>query len=328
MFPSLSAYDRFVVGFSGGKDSLACLLHLLDSGVDRSRIELWHHEIDGREGSALMDWPSTPAYCRRVAAALEVPIYFSWKIGGFEREMLRYMQTTAGCKFEMPGGEVGEAGGKSNSPGCTRNAFPQVIADLTTRWCSAYLKIDVGVMALRNQPRFNHSKTLFVTGERAQESPARARRGDFENHKADARSGKLGRHIDHWRPVHSWTTEQVWNIVRAHGILPHPAYRLGWGRLSCMKCIFGSAAQWATVRQIDPEGFELVARYEEQFGITIQRECSVRQLAEMGTPYPAATVNPDLVKQAMNPFWDEPVLILPGQWQLPAGAFGESCGPL
>ena len=32
--PDLGAYRRFVVAFSGGKDSLAALLHLLASGLD------------------------------------------------------------------------------------------------------------------------------------------------------------------------------------------------------------------------------------------------------------------------------------------------------
>jgi len=31
--PDLQSYDRFVVAFSGGKDSIACLLSLLDAGV-------------------------------------------------------------------------------------------------------------------------------------------------------------------------------------------------------------------------------------------------------------------------------------------------------
>jgi tRNA(Ile)-lysidine synthase TilS/MesJ len=52
--PNLTSYDKIIVYFSGGKDSLACLLHLLEQGVDPAKIELWHHEIDGREGSELM----------------------------------------------------------------------------------------------------------------------------------------------------------------------------------------------------------------------------------------------------------------------------------
>ena len=44
---SLQSYDHFVVGFSGGKDSLAAVLHLLELGVPKERIELAHHLVDG-----------------------------------------------------------------------------------------------------------------------------------------------------------------------------------------------------------------------------------------------------------------------------------------
>lgn len=47
----LATYDHIIVAFSGGKDSWACLLHLLDLDVERKKIELWHHLVDGREGS-------------------------------------------------------------------------------------------------------------------------------------------------------------------------------------------------------------------------------------------------------------------------------------
>ena len=80
----INSYDRVVVAFSGGKDSLACLLHLIELGVARERIELWHHDIDGREGSNLMDWPCTRDYCRKVASALGVSLYFSWKANARE----------------------------------------------------------------------------------------------------------------------------------------------------------------------------------------------------------------------------------------------------
>ena len=65
--PTLVDYDRFVVFFSGGKDSIACFLHLVDQGVDISKIELHHHLVDGRESEALMDWPVTEGYCRQFA---------------------------------------------------------------------------------------------------------------------------------------------------------------------------------------------------------------------------------------------------------------------
>jgi hypothetical protein len=41
------------VAFSGGKDSVAAVLDLKERGVAMERVELWHHEVDGREGSWL-----------------------------------------------------------------------------------------------------------------------------------------------------------------------------------------------------------------------------------------------------------------------------------
>lgn len=65
----LDLYDRIVLCMSGGKDSIASLLRLIDMGVDLSKVELWHHDVDGREGSRLMDWHFMADYNRKLAAA-------------------------------------------------------------------------------------------------------------------------------------------------------------------------------------------------------------------------------------------------------------------
>lgn len=315
MTPDLASYDRVVVAFSGGKDSLACVLHLIDLGVPREKIELWHHDVDGREGPGLMDWPVTPDYCRKVAEALGLPIYFSWKEGGFEREMLRDGTPTAPTHFETPDG-VGTSGGRGK-PG-TRRRFPQVSADLSVRWCSAYLKIDVGIAALRNQPRFKGQRTLFVTGERAQESAARSKYAVFAPHKAHG----AGRHVDHWRAVLDWREEDVWAIIERHRINPHPAYRLGWGRLSCATCIFGSKHQFASAAVILPYRFGRMSAHETDFGVTVKRKGSLEELAADGTPY---EFNLLAAASAICESFLEPVFL--EVWTLPAGAFGESTGP-
>lgn len=321
MTPDLHSYDRIIVAFSGGKDSLACVLHLLDLGVEPAKIELWHHDVDGREGSSLMDWPCTRDYCRRVAAALGLQLYFSWKAGGFEREMSRDNVATAPIHFETPDG-LGSAGGAGNPN--TRRQFPQVSADLSVRWCSAYLKVDVCAAAIRNQARFDGVRTLFVSGERAEESSARARYKEFEAHRTDLRNGRKRRHVDHWRPVHAWSEVQVWQLIQRYGVVPHPAYRLGWGRVSCAACIFGSPNQWASLRVVRPMQFAAVAAYEARWGKTIHRKLSIVENAARGKPY---EFDPEALADANSEVLTGPVVVAPADWRIPRGAFGESCGP-
>ena len=96
-------YDKVIVAFSGGKDSTACVLDLLQRGVPKEKIELWHHKIDGA-ANAFMDWPSTPDYCRQFAEEFGLALRFSWRQGGFLTEMLRAGTPTAPVTFETPHG--------------------------------------------------------------------------------------------------------------------------------------------------------------------------------------------------------------------------------
>lgn len=320
--PDLKSYDNIIVAFSGGKDSLACLLNLIDAGVPTNKIEIWHHDVDGHSGH-FMDWTVTADYCRKVAQTFGIKIYFSWKVGGFEREMLRENSKTAPTAFQTPEGEVHQVGGIIGK-GSTRMMFPQVTANLSVRWCSAYLKIDVCTAAIRNQKRFNNKKTLIVTGERAEESASRAKYKSFEPHKSDNRDGRTGRHVDQWRPVHGWTEEKVWDIIRHHKVNPHPAYKLGWGRVSCAACIFGSKDQWASLFKINRPQVEKIMNYEKLFGKTINRTKSVGDLVLEGHPY--ESMHQTDIDQALNKKYSEDIIT--ENWSLPAGAFGESCGPV
>jgi len=315
----LSNYDKIIIAFSGGKDSTASFLDILDAGVDKSKIELWHHDIDGH-GDKFMDWHITPDYCKKFAEAFDITIYFSWKEGGFSREMLRDNTPTAPTYFETPNG-IKKAGGKGKNN--TRLKFPQVSGNLSVRWCSAYLKIDVCSIAIRNQERFDGKRVLLVSGERAEESAGRAKYLEFEPDRADNRDGKRQRHVDRYRNVHKWTEKQVWDIIEKHNIRVHPAYYIGWGRVSCASCIFGSKDQWATLYKIDREHVEKIIHYEKLFGVTINRTKSVPELIEEGTPY--NNINDGEVKLALSNEYDKDIFMK--KWTLPNGAYGESCGP-
>jgi 3'-phosphoadenosine 5'-phosphosulfate sulfotransferase (PAPS reductase)/FAD synthetase len=318
----LLSYDFIIIAFSGGKDSLALLLLLLYLGVPRERLELWHHDVDGGEGSTLMDWPCTRGYCQAVADALGVRIYFSWKQGGLEGEMLRENAPTRGYVFETPHGLM-ICGGTSSKLG-TRLLFPQTAASPELRWCSAYGKMMVAEAALRNDPRFADAWTLFLTGERGQESPKRAKYDVWQPHKADLRDGKVPRLIDHWRALLRWPASEVWRIIEHFKINPHPCYWLGWGRCSCAPCIFGNKDQWASLREVNPRQFGAVASLEASFSKTIDRKGrTVLQMADQGTPFDAIT--PERIRAALTRDYREPVFLDP--WVLPPGAYGDACGP-
>jgi 3'-phosphoadenosine 5'-phosphosulfate sulfotransferase (PAPS reductase)/FAD synthetase len=209
-----------------------------------------------------------------------------------------------------------------SGPVGTRKVFPQVSPDLSVRWCSAYLKIDVCAAAIRNQNRFQGRRVLVVTGERAEESPARAKYKTFEPHRADLRKGKKRRHVDQWRPVHAWTRQEVWAIIERYKIASHPGYRLGWGRLSCAACIFGDADQWASLRKVNPKQFSRIVELETASGKTIKRKLSVIETAAKGKPY---IMKDEDIRAALATTWNEPMIV--NTWTLPAGAYGDSNGP-
>jgi 3'-phosphoadenosine 5'-phosphosulfate sulfotransferase (PAPS reductase)/FAD synthetase len=250
-----------------------------------------------------------------------------------ERELIRENELTQPTKFQMLDGSVKQVGGTRGKKS-TRKRFPQKSGDLSVRWCSSYLKIDVAKTAINNDDRFRKVedpglvRTLVITGERAQESAGRAKYKQLEPHKADQRdhySQKVARLVDHYRPVLYWDESEIWDIIKEYRVLVHPVYFLGISRVSCATCIFSSANQWATLAMINPSQVDQVISYEDQFQITIDRKKSIREMIQAGTPH---QTDPRAVSLALAGTYDQPIQIPAEDWKLPSGAFGESCGPI
>ena len=168
----LEDYDHIIVLFSGGKDSMAAYFHLLELGVPKERLELWHHNIDGGHPSRRMDWPVTANYVRSFAQAEGVRLRVSSRVNGYWGEVYR-LGASYPIEYEDDSGQVStcplsEKQKKSarlreqiltefepdiaeqlKEFGC-RMKFPAKAGDLSRRWCSANLKIDVAAAVLRN----------------------------------------------------------------------------------------------------------------------------------------------------------------------------------
>jgi 3'-phosphoadenosine 5'-phosphosulfate sulfotransferase (PAPS reductase)/FAD synthetase len=319
----LDEYDYIIVAFSGGKDSMACVLHLLDLGIAPERIELWHYCVDGKPGTQnIWDWPITESYCKAFSYAMNIPLLLHWKEGGLMGEVLRDKRPTAPTTITRGDGSTVTAGGDGRLN--SRLYWPQLSKTPEGRYCSSYVKMDVAAKVFSNDPRFKGRKSLMLTGERREESNARA---VYAAVTAD-KSTTQNRRVDHWRPVLDWSEERVWEIMQRYGVNPHPAYYLGWSRLSCMTCIYGKPDQWYTIRQIAPQIFDYFSQYEKILNRTVDRDVDVATKADAGK----STIDPKygyLVALALQTHFPvEYMLTAPGQkWWMPPGAFHHTGGP-
>lgn len=334
----LDEYEKVVVSFSGGKDSIATVLHLLELGLPRENIELWHQCIDGTPGvdQTFFDWPVTESYVKAFASAMDIPVLFQWKVGGFAGELMRNKSLTKPSEFQTPDGRVIRVGGERGKID-TRMQFPAPSRDLRARWCTAYCKIDPDAKVYANDPRFKRGCLVCeCTGERRQESGNRATYARVEPHKAN----RGARRIEHWRPVLEWKEQEVWDILARWNINPHPCYRLGWSRCSCIACIFGDPRDFASLRVVDRELFQTIERLEAVFGKTIKMpkkkgapgtpigEWADRECVRGKGPYLDPKHDARLMREALGQEFDPRDIFVRGAWDIPRGAFGHSGGPV
>lgn len=165
----LEEYDLIIVLFSGGKDSMACYYKLRELGVPKSKIELWHHDIDGGHPTRRMDWRCTNNYVKSFAEAEEVTLRISYRVNGFFGELYRIGASEPIEWIEPDTGEVKQCRLSPNYLKCReikeksakdmenqlqkyghRMKFPAKSPDLSRRWCSAYLKICVADSVVSN----------------------------------------------------------------------------------------------------------------------------------------------------------------------------------
>ena len=344
----LEEYDLIVVLFSGGKDSTASYFKLLELGVPKSKIELWHHDIDGGHPSRRMDWPVTKAYVKAFAAAEGVKLRVSFRSDGFWGEVyrigashpIRYEQTgtlqtcrlsaqqieSDRLRIELADINATEATEQLKALGC-RMKFPAKSGNLNIRWCSAYLKITVADALLRNiEDLQDGSKNiLLVSGERRGESAGRAKYNEIERHRTNA-TVRANRLVHQWRNVIDYTERDIWEVLKRHSITPHPCYACGWSRCSCMMCIFSLPSHWAGIKELFPEEYAAIRQDEIRLGFTIDNK---KNLDEYVGDAASCVVHGDpqaLHQLITGQFFQTD--IYQKNWTLPAGAYhGAEGGP-
>lgn len=342
----LEDYDLIVVLFSGGKDSMACYLRLLELGVPKDKIELWHHDIDGGHPLRRMDWRCTKSYVQSFAAAEGVKLRVSYRVNGFFGELYRIGASEPIRWVEPDSGEVRQCRLSENYLTCQkirtsgaadteellkqygyRMRFPAKSGDLRRRWCSAYLKIMVADTVISNLEKTRRdAKVLLVSGERREESSGRARYNEMEIHRTNAEKKAL-RFVHQWRAVIDYSEKDIWEMLKRHKVNSHPCYRAGWNRCSCAMCIFSTPRLFAGIRELYPEEYAALRQDEVVLGFTLDNKRDLDSFvgnAESCVCWNDVTA----IHSLLSGEFKEADVYVQGEWQYPAGAFrGSKGGP-
>lgn len=252
VLPSINALIEsgalFVANHSGGKDSQAMLIHLLQR-VPREQLMVVHASLGD------VEWPGALELARDQAASAGIPFRVA-SAGKTFFEMVEHRYATR--------------------PGPGSPCWPSA----ANRQCTSDLKRDPIAKVVRQFAREQGFSTIATClGLRAQESPGRARRATVS---INARGTTRERRWFEWLPIHGLSTEEVFRTIREAGQEPHPAYAMGNERLSCVFCIMGSRNDLANGARHHPE---LLARYveiEQRTGYTMhQSRRSLRELCSL-----------------------------------------------
>jgi len=229
----LNAYDQIHCNFSGGKDSIALVLLLLYGyKVPKEKMVLVHMRVDGPEGNqAFFDWEETDEYLRYCASELDLPLtIISSDISLKDRIEMRGMWPSPAMQY-----------------------------------CTSFNKRDVYSKWARS---LGPGRYLCVSGERAEESPRRAKKTTFEVYK-HANAPTKNRLVDWFRPIHHLLIGEVWKLIDLAGLKPHPCYEYV-SRCSCKFCIYLSPNELATVAEISPKSFDELVEMEKRMGHTMR----------------------------------------------------------
>jgi 3'-phosphoadenosine 5'-phosphosulfate sulfotransferase (PAPS reductase)/FAD synthetase len=74
-----------------------------------------------------------------------------------------------------------------------------------------------------------------------------------------------------YRPLLSWTVEDVWAMHRKHGVEPNPLYSQGMGRVGCMPCIMCRKTELREIARRFPAEIARVAEWEQTVSKTSKR---------------------------------------------------------
>ncbi len=135
-----------------------------------------------------------------------------------------------------------------------KKRFPSTKA----RFCTEFLKMAPAREWLNGElaaGRLDRSTLIQCSGVRHEESPSRAAMAEY------VETDDYNK-LPQWRPIITWTWQEVFAIHERHGVEPNPLYKQGMGRVGCMPCIMANLSEVGEISRRFPDVVEKVANAE------------------------------------------------------------------
>lgn len=143
------------------------------------------------------------------------------------------------------------------------------------RFCTEELKVKP-LAAFTRALQDEHGEVVNAVGIRAAESVARAKLTEWEwSDTFDC---------DVWRPLLSWTEQDVIDIHKRHGLAPNPLYLRGATRVGCWPCIFARKAEIRLLATIDPTRIDTIRTLESETQVSSAARREAAGKTEIGNP--------------------------------------------
>jgi 3'-phosphoadenosine 5'-phosphosulfate sulfotransferase (PAPS reductase)/FAD synthetase len=237
---------QHLVSVSGGKDSTATYLKAMESGRPFRAV----FADTGNEHEATYEYVSRLADRTGGPVVEVVRADFSRQLAKHRDYVLREWPRQG-----IPQGTVDRAAALHEPTGnpfldlcISKGRFPSRMA----QFCTGELK-EIPITFQVVGPMLRKGLVLQWLGIRADESLHRAKQPLWNRHDC-------GSHV--WRPIFSWTVEDVWAMHRRHALLPNPLYAQGMGRVGCMPCINCRKDELRQIADRFPEHIDRIEQWE------------------------------------------------------------------
>jgi 3'-phosphoadenosine 5'-phosphosulfate sulfotransferase (PAPS reductase)/FAD synthetase len=261
-----------IVGLSGGKDSLATVLHAMERNTGNLMCVF---------NDTGMEHPITYEYIAYLKLTLPCPVHIT-KADFSERILNKRQFVIENWKDRGVSDEKIASAVAALIP--TGNPFLDLckwkgrFPSTKARFCTTELKVfpfheQVLIPMLREG-----YEVIKWLGVRAAESPARAKLGMTEYTDPG---------YTLYRPLLHWSAEQCFEIAAKHGYENNPLYTQGMGRVGCMPCIMANKKE---VREISNRFPEVIDRLED-WETEVAR--SAKKYTATFFPAPMMPIHPD-----------------------------------